>query len=106
MALTPQEQAEFDGLSRRIKAAGYKPPKTPDPQMVRPPKQAPRQPVGKDRSDEVIQALRASTDKILSAIPHQEEKETPQPEQKPKVWKFTHRYDVYNKLIETTATSE
>jgi hypothetical protein len=34
-----------------------------------------------------------------------EVKDAPKPES-PRRWKFTHRYDNHNKLIETTATAE
>lgn len=51
------------------------------------------------------------THEIHVHIDMPEQKDAPEkPEvvkvESPRVWKFKHKYDVYNKLIETTATAE
>ena len=83
MALTEMEKAEFRALEYRYLKHQKSPP---------PPK------------DENLAAIKNLTEAISHRMDDKPIPATPvAPPTKPKQWKFNHRYDVYNKLVETTA---
>ena len=93
-------EVAFNALDKRIKAAGYK--TTPKPIEV--PKTilpAADEPENNDCAT-IIAAIKDTEANIIAAIQTEDVKEEPPPPPKPK-WKFTHKYDRYNKLVETSA---
>lgn len=90
---------EYDGLDKRIKAAGYKAAPKPIevPKAIIP---TPDEPENNDCS--IICAALKETEKNILAAMKPDETEAPPPPPKPK-WRFVHKYDRYNKLVETTA---
>ena len=96
-------EVEFNALDRRIKAAGYKaaPKAIEVPKTILPEADEPEN----NDCETIVAALKEVEQNIISAIKEEEGKEpAPPPEPtKPKGWKFTHKYDRYNKLTETVA---
>lgn len=92
-------EVAFNALDKRIKAVGYKatPKSVEVPKAIMP---VPDEPENNDCAT-ICAAIKETEQNIIAAM-KPDETEPPAPPPKPK-WRFVHKYDRYNKLVETTA---
>lgn len=96
MALTQQEKDRMASLGRRFLRAQ--------------PKASPSEVIAEVREEKkdsaMVAEMKKLTDVMVEAMGKKEDKAEEKEPESPKVWRFKHKYDVYNKLIETVATAE